>query len=275
MRQKDETSDVFTYYDLNCESICAFSTKRGLQSNDADPYSAFNINPFCGDDPEHINNCMDLFCNYLNISSDNVYLPHQIHGDEILKIDESFSEISSDEKAERLNGVDALITKLKNICICISTADCVPILIYDTENNVIAAIHAGWRGTVKRIVEKTISKMRDEYNTNPEDCISLIGPSISKDRFEVGDEVYEVFRNENFNMKEIASLYPVANNPGKQKWHIDLWAANRLQLIGAGIKDSNIGIVGICTYDNVDTYFSARKLGICSGRIITGIMMTK
>jgi copper oxidase (laccase) domain-containing protein len=54
-----------------------------------------------------------------------------------------------------------------------------------------------------------------------------------------------------------------------------LWAANRLQLIGAGIKDSNIGIVGICTYDNVDTYFSARKLGICSGRIITGIMMTK
>ena len=275
MTQKVETSDVFTNYNLNCESICAFSTKRGLQSNDADSYSAFNINPFCGDVPEHINNCMDLFCNYLNISSDNVYLPHQIHGDEILKIDESFSEISADEKAERLNGVDALISNIKNICICVSTADCVPILIYDKENDVIAAIHAGWRGTVKRIVEKTISKMRDEYNTNPEDCISLIGPSISKERFEVGDEVYDMFKNEKFNMKDIASLFPIANNLGKHKWHIDLWAANKLQLIGTGIKESNIEIAGICTYDNADTYFSARKLGVSSGRIITGIMITK
>jgi YfiH family protein len=259
---------------LNCESICAFSTKRGLQIKDSDPYSAFNINPFCGDDTEHINNCMDVFCNYLNISSNKVYLPHQIHGDEILKIDESFSEISSDEKAERLNGVDALITKLKNICICVSTADCVPILIYDTENNVIAAIHAGWRGTVARIVSKVLLTMISKYGTDASCVRAVIGPSISVDAFEVGDEVFQAFADAKFPMETIALRYPASGGAG-EKWHLDLWEANRHLLLEAGVPDEQIKVSGICTYRQCEQFFSARRLGIKSGRILNGIMIKK
>lgn len=274
MSQNNNISDIFLNYNFNCDSIHAFSTKRGTGANFLDKYSSFNINPFCGDNQNHVESCLNLFCKHLNLSKEFIYLPHQIHEDVIVNIDKSFFGISAKEKEDRLKGVDAVISCLKNVCICVSTADCVPVLIYDPTTKSIAAIHAGWRGIVKRIVEKTLDKMMVDFGTSPNDCLALIGPSISKERFEVGDEVHDLFKSEGFDMEKIASKYPSISNPEIQKWHIDLWNANKIQLLNSGLREINIRIVGICTYDNSDDFFSARKLGVSSGRIITGIVIS-
>ena len=94
---------------------------------------------------------------------------------------------------------------------------------------------------------------------------AVIGPGISLKNFEVGDEVYEAFSDAGYPMEQISRK--------EQKWHIDLWACCRLQLEATGIKAENIEESGICTYDEVEDYFSARRLGIASGRILTGIVL--
>ena len=166
---------------------------------------------------------------------------------------------------EELQDVDAVVTHLKDFCLCVSTADCVPILLYDRVKEVIAAIHAGWRGTVGRIVEKTLDVMKSQYGTEGEDVMACIGPSISLESFEVGDEVYAAFEEAGFDMSRIARKY--------EKWHLDLWEANRLQLLAHGVLPEHIEVAGICTYQNHEDFFSARRLGIKSGRILSGIQI--
>ena len=166
---------------------------------------------------------------------------------------------------EELQDVDAVVTQLKDFCLCVSTADCVPVLLYDKEKQVIAAIHAGWRGTVGRIVEKTIEVMRIHYGTEGKDLVACIGPSISLESFEVGDEVYAAFEEAGFDMTRIARRY--------EKWHLDLWEANRVQLLANGVLPEHIEVAGICTFQCYEDFFSARRLGIKSGRILSGIML--
>jgi copper oxidase (laccase) domain-containing protein len=97
----------------------------------------------------------------------------------------------------------------------------------------------------------------------------VIGPGISLESFEVGDEVYEAFRKEGFPMERIACRFPAAEG---EKWHIDLWECNRQQLLSLGVPEAQIQVAGVCTYKNPDQFFSARRLGIRSGRILSGIM---
>lgn len=154
---------------------------------------------------------------------------------------------------------------MHDVCIGVSTADCIPILLYDPEHHAAAAVHAGWRGTVMRIAEKSIRQMTLDYGTRPELLEAVIGPGISQEAFEVGDEVYDAFREAGFPMSEIARK--------QEKWHIDLWAANYLQLENCGLRINHIQVSGICTYRHCEEYFSARRLGIASGRIFTGIIL--
>ena len=152
------------------------------------------------------------------------------------------------------------------MCIGVSTADCIPIILYDAEHHATAAIHAGWRGTVKRIVQNAIAQMRTAFATNPQTLRAVIAPGISLQNFEVGDEVYEAFANAAFPMGEIAKRY--------EKWHINLPLCNQLQLLEAGLKAENIHATDICTYDRCNEFFSARRLGINSGRIFTGVTIS-
>jgi YfiH family protein len=195
----------------------------------------------------------------LNISDDHLILPRQVHGTEI-------AEVTEQNLDSRFDGVDALMTSMPHTCIGVSTADCVPILIYDTQARAIAAAHAGWRGTVARIGSKTVAAMLQRYSMSAADLKVVIGPSIGPDAFEVGDEVYEAFSQGGFEMNKIAFKR-------NGKWHIDLWQANALDLQQTGIARENIEIAGICTYQQHEDFFSARRLGIKSGRIYTGIMI--
>lgn len=246
----------------------AFSTMRGEGSGN---YGGFNITHYCGDTPGHVAECRRELCTHLEISDAHLILPHQTHGNEVLCIDSDFMQLAPQEQQERLYGIDAVVTALPHICIGVSTADCIPVLLHDTRHGVIAAIHAGWRGTVSRIAVKCLETMVAQHGCTPEDIRAVIAPGISLDAFEVGDEVYDAFRSALFDMQHIAKRYPAAD--GDTRWHIDLWEANRMQLAECGIKEGNIEVAGVCTYSRHEDFFSARRLGIKSGRIFNGVIL--
>ncbi len=257
----------FLEYDIN-NGVLAFSTMRGEGPGN---YGGFNITPYCGDSPRHVEMCRASLCAQLGIADSQLILPYQTHSDKVAVIDSHFLQLSNDEQYKALQGIDAIVTALPHICIGVSTADCIPVLLHDAKRNVIAAIHAGWRGTVAGIVKKSIEVMRHRYNSCASDIRAIIAPGISIDAFEVGDEVYEEFCKAGFAMQQIAKRYPATD--GGEKWHIDLWEANKLQLMRCGVDEKSIEVAGICTYNNHAEFFSARRLGIKSGRIFSGILL--
>ena len=168
-------------------------------------------------------------------------------------ITQEFFSLSKAEQKEYIEGVDALTTDITGICIGVSTADCIPVLVYDPKHHCAAAIHAGWRGTVQRIVKEAVKSMTENYGSRPEDA--------------------------QFPMDKIARRFPLMNGSAsngdsqQEKWHIDLPECNRLQLLSCGIPAANIQLSGICTYTDSAHFFSARKLGVASGRIFTAIVL--
>ena len=196
-----------------------------------------------------------------------VVYPHQTHTDKIYTISSDFFLLSLAERKAALEGVDALISNAKNIIMGISTADCIPVIVYDPVHHAAAAIHAGWKGTRLRIVSKTLQEMQKVYDTNPSDCTAAIGPGISQDSFEVGQEVVDAFVEGGFEMDDYVIM--------KKKPHIDLKALNKYQLTSMGLKDNNIIVSDIDTFTDVD-YFSARREqhgDIKCGRILSGFML--
>ena len=259
---KPDTATI-RYYDVS-PSVTAFSTTRhGGFSHGA--HGGFNINRYCGDDEACIDKNLALLASELGVDKANVIMPHQTHGTETRLISRDFLSLGQATQQMILEGVDALMTDVPGVCIGVSTADCIPIIIYDPEHRATAAIHAGWRGTVARIAVKAVTEMRLAYGSRPETLLAVIGPGISLDAFEVGDEVYDEFASAGFDMAAISRR--------EAKWHIDLKECNRLQLVSLGIMPRNIQVSGICTYNNYTDYFSARRLGAQSGRIFTGTII--
>lgn len=248
-------SPQLTYYNMGT-GVTAFSTTRqgGCSTGN---YAAFNINGYCGDDEVHIAANKVALCGLLGIDSNRLVMPHQVHDCVVRRIDGPQQGV--------IEGVDAVMTDVPQLCIGVSTADCIPVLLYDSTHRVVSAVHAGWRGTVLRIVQKAVEAMCHAYGTAPADLQAVIGPGISLDSFEVGDEVYDQFLSAGFDMQPISRR--------EAKWHIDLPMCNRLQLMEAGVPADHIQMTNICTYQQYDRYFSARRLGIQSGRIYTGILI--
>ena len=247
--------------------VTAFSTTRngGVSKGD---YASMNCTPYTGDDLEAVQRNQQLLCTALHIEKEQLIIPYQTHSVNALVIDKEFLQQNAEKQIEQLQNIDALITQEKGVCLCVSTADCTPILLYDRKQQVIAAIHAGWRGSVNYIVRKTLEQMNRLYNTQGEDIFAAIGPCIGFDAFEVGDEVYDAFKQNDFPMEYISGWKPETH-----KWHIDLQMANSVQLIDFGVPTEQIDICDICTFTHYEKFFSARRLGIKSGRIPSGIFM--
>lgn len=274
----NNTQPVLNYYNLS-DDVKAFSTTRHGGVSEGN-YASLNINEYCGDSKANTDANRLLLANELGIDANHIIMPHQTHGVESRIIGEEFANLPDGVKKMLLEGVDAVMTNIPGMCIGVSTADCIPVLLYDEEHHAAAAIHAGWRGTQARIVHKAVQEMRMAYQTDPTKLKAVIGPGISLDNFEVGDEVYAAFEQAAFDMSTIAEerikRNPNADDPAKafeRKWHINLPLANIQMLTHNGVDEANILNTGICTFDNADSYFSARRLGIESGRIYTGIII--
>lgn len=244
------------------------TTRNGAEVGN--PYSSFNLGLYGGDEAFRVLENRNRLAEVLGIPVSCIFLPHQVHEDRIAVLDEKFMTLDADVRQRMLDGVDALITHLPDVVIGVTTADCVPILLYDEKNKVLAAIHAGWRGTVLHIAGKCLKRMQLLYKTDPGDVKAMIGPSIGARCFEVGNEVAEAFGSSGFDLSGIGFICSET-----KKYHIDLWEANRADLLNCGVDNSRIEISGLCTYTLSEKFYSARRLSISSGRFVTGIYRSK
>lgn len=229
-------------------------------------YGSLNLSLRVNDNPENVHRNRRLVAGSFNIDPYRLVFASQTHEDKVAIIDSGFFDIPDEEQKTYLQGVDALISNLRETCLCILTADCVPIVLYDPVAKAIGIAHAGWKGTVKEIVSKTVKAMSLNYGTKPEELITSIGPCISAESFEVGEEVAVAF-DKVFEEREGIILK-------SNKWakpHVDLVKANMESLIKCGVKPENIEVSGICTYQNPNIFFSARQSG--EGRFASGIMI--
>ena len=191
---------------------------------------------------------------------------HQVHDVKVAVVDRG--DLTRDE----LDGYDAMITDLPGVAIGVRTADCIPVLLYDPVKKAAAAIHSGWRGTVSKIIGKTVIKMQSTYASQPSDILAYIGPGICVDCFQVGEEVALKFKETGFDINSLWSFRgPKKGNGMEGGHHIDLKEACRQTLVESGLKNENIQITGLCTYEDNDLLYSARKEGIECGRNITYI----
>lgn len=266
MNRNKSIIDVVRYPILNVfDDIIHFTSTRAGGVSQGN-YASLNLGKFSNDAPENIHENFSRFLNEINISKNQLHLPFQTHEDAVLKIDDEFLNQEEKKRQAKLHGVDAIITNLPKQCIGVSTADCVPILIYDPVRKVVGVAHAGWRGTCSRIARKTVNAMKEHYHSNPKDLIAVLGASISPSAYEVGDELIAHFQRESFDIEKIFFKK-------KEKYHLDLWTANKLILIEVGVFEKNIETSGFCTYTEYKRFFSARRLGIQSGRMVSGIMI--
>lgn len=218
------------------------------------PYNALNLGGSTKDAPENVLENNKRFFDSLHIDFENVAKSHQVHGAEVLKV----------TSAGRYEGYDALITNLPNIQLAVTIADCTPILIFDPVKKAVAAIHAGWRGTVQEIVLKTALAMQKEYGTNPEDCLAYVGTCIDECSFEVGEDVADNF----------SSTFKRWDDQ-RNKFFVNLKSANKEQLIRFGIKPENIEVSPFSTVLNNDDYFSYRYENGLTGRMLATIGLTE
>ena len=230
-------------------------------------------------------------CAVLGVSETRFARPHQVHETAVLQISEDFFRLSSSTRTLLLDGIDAVIYDVRDACIGISTADCIPVVCYDPVRHCAAAIHAGWRGTQQRIAETAVLKMTQAFGSEPHNLRCIIGPGISLESFEVGDEVYDAFAGSGFDMRLIAERRPVMScragsssaalssaanvrqsDVVAERWHIDLKKCNKLQLMRCGVEEAHILVSDIDTMTD-PRCFSARRDGASTGRMLTGILL--
>jgi YfiH family protein len=185
---------------------------------------------------------------------------------------------------------DAALTKTPGLLLGVQTADCVPILLVDPKNRAVAAVHAGWRGTLARILEKTVGELHAHCKSDPSDLLAAIGPSIGPCCYEVGAELVTQFSSqfadsheyfdeprsgEEPNPLQWLNMMPPGHQPPPKSVHLDLPKANRSQLLAAGLREKNIFSSGLCTACHPDLFFSYRKQGPRSGRLLSAIAIKK
>ncbi len=202
------------------------------------------------------------FCNANAMPFESLVLTHQTHTVNVAVVNQAYCNQGRDRTLRETDGVVTAAMDLGLVCF---TADCVPILLVDPQAKVIAAVHAGWRGTVRSIAANAVEKMV-QAGANPQNILAAIGPSIGPCHFEVGQEVAEEFAarfGEKLPLKE--------HRPGHSM--VDLWAANRLVLMEAGVQNDRIFTANICTFCNNLDFYSHRYTNGRRGSLIAAIAM--
>ncbi len=218
----------------------------------------------------------------LNASKMTLIGLRQVHSDVIYRVDKAPAELPRG---------DALITQTPGLLLTIQTADCVPVLLADVRRHAVAAIHAGWRGTLARIVAKTLGRMRMEFGTQPADVLAALGPAIGQCSFEVGPEVAQAFATQfseaqawfegkfehlssagdEPNPLKWLSMTPPGHDPPPPRLQLDLIAANRWQLEDSGVPPEQISAAGLCTACHSELFFSYRREQRGTGRMMSAI----
>ena len=223
------------------ELLHAVATRHGGVSQA--PFATLNLGGSVGDDPAAVHENHERLCQRLGVARGHLVTAFLTHSDRV-------AVVSQADWGRRFGDTDALVTADPGVYLTLRFADCVPILLYDPVRRVIGIVHAGWRGTLALITQKTARVMGEAFGSDPADLVAGIGPSLGPCCAEMGAEVVARTR---------AVFGAAADDllrPGVRKPHLDLWAANRLQLEAIGVRQ--VETAGLCTVCHVADYFSHR-----------------
>ncbi|GAA3761482.1 peptidoglycan editing factor PgeF [Terriglobus aquaticus] len=274
--------------------IHGFSTRQGGFSRVFRPglpagYGDLNLGFTKQDDPELVRQNRSAFLKALGASGMQGFGLLQQKHTPVVRILNRPKDAQDDflEPAAKLG--DALMTDVPGILLTVQAADCTPVLLFDPVRGAIAAIHAGWRGTLARIVERAVGTMRLRYGSDPADVLAAIGPSVGPDSYAVGEEVRHEFESqfayapelfhEVYESDPIRDKYPLlfltARAPGHSpigpQLHLDLWEANRRQLLDAGVREHHIHVMAEDTAADTGRFFSYRAEQGFTGRMMAAI----
>ncbi|TDX49214.1 peptidoglycan editing factor PgeF [Orenia marismortui] len=242
-----------------------FTTKLGGVSKG--DYAELNLGLHVDDKREDILENRRLITEILGSNHKELVAAKQIHSDQIKVIDIKDKGRGALDYKSALEGTDALITNQPGILLTSYYADCTPILILDPVKKVIGLSHAGWKGTVLKIAQKTVLKMKEVYGTNPQNVLVGIGPAIGACCYQVDSKVIEPLKNNFDNWKEFVS------QEGKEHWRFNMPLANQAQLEEIGVREENIIQSELCTCCNSDLFFSYRNDKAKTGRMASLIKL--
>ena len=218
--------------------------------------STMNISTTRGDAPEAVEENRKRLARALGVKVEDFTYTHQTHTTNVAVVRE-------EDRGKRFMETDGMVTNVPGICLVTFYADCVPLYFVDPVQNAIGLSHSGWRGTVGRMGQVTLEKMKEVYGTRPEDIYAAIGPSICQDCYEVSGDVIEEFQK-SFKKSVCPQLFYKKENG---KYQLNLWRANQLVLTEAGVAEQKIAVTNLCTHCNPEILFSHRSTGVKRGNL--------
>ena len=221
-----------------------FSTRLGGVSTGC--FSSMNISLTRGDDPEAVKKNRELIAQAIGVEVADFTYTQQTHTTNVKRV-------YAGERGQSFPETDGMITDVPGICLVTSYADCVPLYFVDPVKKVIGLSHSGWRGTVGKIGKVTVEKMEEEFGCDPADILGAVGPSICQDCYEISLDVairfYHEFPDHGFD---------ILRDEGNGKYKLDLWKANEIVLLEAGVLPEHLSVTDICTCCNGQLLFSHR-----------------
>ena len=248
------------------QGITHFVTTRhgGLSPS---PWHALNLSFAVGDHKANVLKNRQILSEALGVPVTGLTTGAQVHGTGIAVVSEASGSQGACDGPDALDNTDGLVTDLPGICLMVLLADCVPILLYDPVRGVAGAVHAGWKGTLQGIAQKAVMVFRDRFGSMPGDIVAGIGPSIGPCCYEVGTEVIAQAA------EALGTEHGYIQRKSDGRGYLDLWAANDVQLLRAGLAKDHIEIARICTYCHGDLFFSYRHDKGNTGRFAAGILI--
>ena len=237
-----------------------FTTKEGGVSKG--DFATMNVSFTRGDDEEAVLENYRRIGNIFGVELTDIVVSHQTHTTNVMRVtrEDGGKGVVFDRDYQ---DIDGLITNEKNLVLCTMYADCVPLYFVDVKNMAIGLSHSGWKGTAGQMGKRTLERMAEEFGTKPEDVYATIGPSICMDCYEVSADVIEAFCK--VFTKEEMNIISYEKENGK--YQLDLWKANEIILLNAGVLPEHIEVTRLCTHCNSDRMFSHRRTGDRRGNL--------
>lgn len=244
--------------------VHGFSTRLGGVSQGM--WASLNLGPSRGDDPDHVRENYRRFFAAIGASGDRIVMTNQVHGGVVRCV--TTADVKADPYDKVSYEADGLMTDLPGTALVVFSADCIPVLFYDPVRRVIAAVHAGWRGTAAGIASAAVERMRDVYGCDPADILAAVGPGIGPDCFETHEDVPNA-------MTAALSTCVLQHIAIKEngKFAVDLKTINAMRLEQAGLDPDHIATSRLCTACDPDRFWSHRKLGTNRGSMAAAIQL--
>lgn len=265
----EQTRNGVTFYESDGIAAAGgaahgFSTRLGGVSQGM--WESLNLGPSRGDDPDHVRENYRRFFAAIGVDGGKIAMTNQVHGGTVRCV--TTADVHTDPYGKVGYEADGLMTALPGVALVIYSADCIPILFYDPARRVVAAVHAGWRGTAAGIATAAVERMRDVFDCRPEDILAAIGPGIGPDCFETHEDVPNA-------MTAALSTAVLQHIRIKEngKFAVDLKAINAMRLLQAGLDPAHVAVSQVCTSCDTQKFWSHRKMGTSRGSMAAAIQL--